>query len=126
MAYSKARSETRRRLKSVYPKRYRKQKYCKTLISDVAHMNFDEKCFEEFTDPSGIVSKYIPRYCPVDASEICQTRYGNIVFCVDAERHRYVELSPMGEAIEDCLIFETGEQLEAWIEKEIELKFKDE
>ena len=126
MAYSKARGETRRKLKSVYPKRYRRQKYSKTAISDIAHVNFDEKCFEEFTDAGGIVSIDIPRYCPVDPSKVCQTRYGNIVFCVDAERCRYVELSPTGEAIEDGLIFESEDELQAWLEKEIELRFKDE
>ena len=70
--------------------------------------------------------KKVPRYCPLDSSNVYQTRYGNYVFCVDAERCRYVEISPMGEAIEDELIFESDDELQAWLEKKIELKFKDE
>ena len=126
MAYAKARSQTRKKLRGVYPKRYRRQKYSMTAISDVAHINFNQNCFEEFTDGGGIVSKAIVRYCPLDPSKVYQTRYGNFVFCVDPEGHRYVELSPMGEAIEDGLIFESEDELRAWLEKDIELKFKGE
>ena len=126
MAYAKARSQTRKKLRSVYPKRYRRQKYSMTAISDVAHINFDQKCFDEFTDVAGVISRGIPRYCPLDSSNVYQTRYGNIVFCVDAEGRRYVELSPTGEAIEEWLIFESEDELQAWLEKEIELKFKGE
>ena len=60
------------------------------------------------------------------AKAIYLTKYGHEVFCIDEESNVFVEMALNGEAVEENLIFKDDEELKEWLNKTIELKFRDE